>query len=128
MDTMLSWRLRKGSRQTFLFLSLSLSLDRMHCMSLDEFTWESFCTRLRGSGQEAQPCTERLNAVSHNDEKLKLDLLNRDGLSDLGAQSKFQVWVPNTIIMCSFTLTLILLTRSHCLFIPSQPVVNPILF
>ncbi len=80
------------------------------------------------SGQETQPCTERLNAVSHNVEKLKLDLHNRDGLSDSGAQSKFQVWGPNTIIMCSFTITLILLARSHCLFIPLQPVVNLILF
>ncbi len=32
-----------------LSLSLSLSLDRMHCMSLDEFTRESLCTRLRGA-------------------------------------------------------------------------------
>ncbi len=29
--------------------------------------------------------------------------VNRGGFSDLGALSKFQVWGPNTITMCSFT-------------------------
>ncbi len=41
------------------------------------------------SGQETQPCTERLNAVSHNVEKLKLDLHNRDGLLGPKANSRY---------------------------------------
>ncbi len=63
---------------------------------------ESTAHQTLRSGQEAQPHTERLNVVSHNVEKLKLDWHNRGGFSDLGALSKFQVWGPNTINMCSF--------------------------